>query len=246
MVLAALAFFLFWSWRRRWLYGLGLMLCLSLMLLSNSATALVSAAVMLLLWPVWRLLRWRYRMAIPFAIVITISSVSLATWLLAGVELEQATAAAGRSISLTGRVPLWDEVLTMIAQRPWLGYGYNSFWLGWNGPSALVWESVRWDPVHAHNGFLDLVLDLGVVGLGLFALSFIFSLPRAINAARWGADASALWPLYYLVFMLLYNMTESSILRQNNILWALYVATVLSLARLSNQIIVQKEQHNAR
>ncbi len=44
-------------------------------------------------------------------------------------------------------------------------------------------------------------------------------------------DRLATWPLQYLAFMLLYDLAEGPILRQNNLYWALYVAVVVSAAQ---------------
>ncbi|MBA4155845.1 MAG: hypothetical protein H0X65_00005 [Gemmatimonadetes bacterium] len=42
-----------------------------------------------------------------------------------------------------------------------------------------------------------------------------------------------MWPLLFLTFVLLTNLTESGILRQNNVFWILYVATVSSLGMMT-------------
>jgi O-antigen ligase len=134
-------------------------------------------------------------------------------------------------------------VIEMIRQYPWLGYGYGAFWAGgWSGESAHVslWVSrFANDPVvvHAHNGFLDLLLDLGLLGLATFALGFSLATLRAVYWVRATRTAAGLWPLVYLTFILLYNFTESSILQHNNVFWILYVTvSMLTAARFSDSI----------
>jgi hypothetical protein len=45
-----------------------------------------------------------------------------------------------------------------------------------------------------------------------------------------------LWPLAYLSFMFLFNLSESSILKQDNIFWALYVATTVFVVNQARKV----------
>lgn len=70
--------------------------------------------------------------------------------------------------SLTGRVPLWEELLgTYFGQRPMIGYGFGAFWR----PEviSLMWESVGWPATSAHNGLLEEALATGLIGTVLLA-----------------------------------------------------------------------------
>ena len=142
-----------------WVAGFG-----ALIVLSRSATACVTGAMLFVFMLTYRLVRSRVTTLFVFAIV-SLCVVAL----LAVVVIDQRDAfleLLGREEeTLTGRIPLWDSVLVAIGKNPLLGYGFNSFWNGENGPSATVVNSVGWSAPHAHNGFLDLCLDLGVVGL---------------------------------------------------------------------------------
>ena len=95
----------------------------------------------------------------------------------------------GRDATLSGRTGLWDAVLAAISMKPLLGYGYESFWNGLAGPSASVVAAVHWIPPHAHNGFLDLWLDLGALGLLIFGIGFVLRFRTAIvEYWGWGTD----------------------------------------------------------
>jgi exopolysaccharide production protein ExoQ len=83
-------------------------------------------------------------------------------------------AAMGRSEdvnSLTGRLPLWEELLTWVSKRPMLGYGYMAFW----DPERVEYlsETLKWEIPHAHNIPIDVMLDFGVIGLILFVVAVI-------------------------------------------------------------------------
>jgi len=140
-------------------------------------------------------------------------------------------AALGRSPNLTGRVPLWEALIPMIQSRLWLGYGYGSFWLGNRWPSGAIWNQIGWYPFHAHNGFLEILIDLGLVGLTFFLISYVFiSLiaVRKLFVVRRLGHIYRLWPLLYLCFLFLANLTESTLIWYYPFYWILYVALFLT------------------
>jgi len=227
MALSALVFFIFTtiSQKHRWVKWAGFSLSVGLILLSTSKTGLVIFLTIMTLLPFYRALRWNYTLAVPFFITVIIVGGGVVTLLLANAET--VLGAFGRDITFTGRTGIWSAVLDKIWERPWLGYGYNVFWRGWEGESADIWRTTI-HIGHAHDGFLDLWLDLGLLGLSVFALSFITGCLRAVAWIRLTKNAEDLWPLAYLTFMILANITESSLMREDG-LWLLYVAVTLSM-----------------
>lgn len=227
MVLAAIAFFVCANsnGKYRWLAWGNFILSLMLILGSTSKTALIIFLTVLALIPFYRALRWKSTIAVPFFIAAILIGGGVAMLLVD--TAEDILAVFGRDFTLTGRTDLWMAVLEKIGQRPWLGYGYGGFWLGLNGESIDVWHEVKWQPPHAHNGFLDLWLDLGLLGLFIFAFSFVAVCIRSVAWLRQHRTADGLFPLAYLTFLFLANLTESSLLRQN-FLWILYVSITLS------------------
>ena len=227
MLLSTIAFFLFTPSKRRhrWLVWGCYVLSIILIVGSTSKTALIIFLTVLALLPLYRALRWNYSLAVPFFIAAILVGGGVAM-LLVGTA-EDILAAFGRDLTFSGRTDLWMAVLEKIGERPWLGYGYGGFWLGLNGESVDIWNAVLWQPPHSHNGFLDLWLDLGLLGLSIFAFSFIAVCLRSVAWLRQNPTSEGLWPLAYLTFLLLANLTESSLLRQN-LLWILYVSITLS------------------
>lgn len=215
----------------RWVLWGGFGLSASLVFLSQSATSQVILLVVLLVLPLYAALRWHYALATSFVAFAVLVGGGIVTWFLADADL--VLHAVGRDLTLTNRTNLWPAVIAMIEERPWLGYGYGAFWLGWTGESAHVWlwtARVGLEAQHAHNGYLDLWLHLGLLGVSTFALGFLLTIRRAVIWVRSTRAAEDLWPLAFLTFVLLYNLTESAILAYNDIIWLLYVAVVLSTA----------------
>ena len=227
MLLSTIAFFLSASSKGRyhWLVWANVILSVTLIVGSTSKTALIIFLTILALLPFYRALRWNYTIAVPFFIVAIFIGGGVSMLLVSSAE--DILAIFGRDFTLSGRTDLWIAVLEKIGERPWLGYGYGGFWLGFNGESVDVWNAVKWHPPHSHNGFLDLWLDLGLLGLSIFAFSFIAACFRCVAWLRQNHNSEGLWPIVYLTFLLLANLTESSLLRQN-FLWILYVSITLS------------------
>jgi O-antigen ligase len=64
--------------------------------------------------------------------------------------------AAGRETTLTGRTELWNDLLAM-GTNPWVGTGFESFFLG---PRLdILWAKHWWRPNEAHNGYLETYLS---------------------------------------------------------------------------------------
>jgi exopolysaccharide production protein ExoQ len=241
MALSALIFFFLalGGHAHRWLKWGGFGLSLVLLLLSGAKSSLVILATLIVLFPVYRALRETYTIIVPILMTCVLAGVGVSIWVANNVE--GVLGALDRDVTLTGRTELWPAVLDMIAERPWLGYGYNAFWLGWEGKSAEIWMTLtpfaaNFYPTHAHNGVLDLWLDLGFVGVLVFTLVFVLAFGRAVRLIRSAKATEAIWPLTYLSFMLLSGITYPIGLERNSIWWVLYVAVVVSLAAQPSRV----------
>ena len=213
------------SRRHRWVAWTGFGLSAALLLLSNSTTSLLVALSVCLLLPFYRTLRWDISVAAPLIILAVLSILGTTTWLLSNPEA--LLGVLGKDATLTGRTVLWSAVWDAIWDRPWAGYGYSAFWLGWEGKSATIWLMTGEEFYDAHNGILDLWLTLGLAGVSVFVLQFLRAFLRAAAWARTTGTVEGLWPVAFLTFMLLSNLTEGTILQQNTFSWILYVAAVL-------------------
>jgi exopolysaccharide production protein ExoQ len=217
----------------------------ALLLLSQSKTGLVILLLfgtLQLLSPVLRWSGWRFVLSVALLGALAVCLLLWLPWI-------RILDLLGRNITLTGRLPLWIMVGMKALQRPWFGYGFNGFWLGFGGESAAVWRAVGWTAPNAHNGFLDLWVSLGLAGLALFLAGFAVVFWKSFKKARLGNSVEFRWPLVYLIFLVVYNLDESNLFQHNSLMWALYVAVAASLiptlrtaARLSISEPVLAEQ----
>jgi len=207
----------------RWLWILGFGIAIVALLGSRSTTAQVNA-VFVFLTVIGIILTAPLRKKRNFLLFLFLMALGLAiVWILFYSYVDILTA-LGKNATLTGRIPLWQVIIKAGIRHLWFGWGYSAFWQGWQGPSAPIWGTILWEPPHAHNGYLDLFLDLGVIGL-TFGLTILFksgaTLLKVIWQYRITPSISFLFGL--CSFFLVYNFTESAFLRQNNILWVLLV-----------------------
>jgi O-antigen ligase len=113
--------------------------------------------------------------------------------------------------TLTGRTVIWQFALEKISEHPWLGYGFGSFWrVGTGVPSVDEAPGFVAKMPHAHNGYIDILLQIGVVGSVLFTAVILtcIHLVGRITRRHWHLS----WFLMTLVlFALLHNLLETTL-----------------------------------
>lgn len=229
MALSSMLFLLLASNSRkhRWVLWTGFFLCVALILLSTSKGALVVFVTLLSVFPLYRTWRWSYGWAVPLMIAAILIGGVAGLFILENAE--GLATAMGKDLTFSGRTDIWEVSLELIGKRPWLGYGYSGFWLGWESEaSTYVWKVLEWECPNAHNGFVDLGLELGVTGFILFLCSFLIGCERAITLLRKTRTGEGLWPLIYITFLVMCNITEGGLTTSNCIFWMLYVSAILS------------------
>ena len=90
----------------------------------------------------------------------------------------------GREATLTGRTEVWEQVLNEDT-NPLIGTGYESFWLG--DRLTRFWQEHWWKPNQAHNGYLEVYLNLGMVSLGLYPIEQSYVLLSEVGVHGWPA-----------------------------------------------------------
>ncbi len=213
------------SWMRVGLIGLAGIL----LVMSHSLTSILALVVVAVLYPVLLLLR-RPARQIAWTATFALAPLSIAVGGLLYSARHEILLALGRTGSLTGRIPLWFAVAKSISHHPWLGYGFASFFNNFNPESRVVALRAKWVAEHAHNGYLDILLDVGLLGFALFGIGFLVTLWRAGKSFRFSENFSQRWPLVFLLFIALYNFAESDLMRITAFFWIPYVSTFISLA----------------
>jgi O-antigen ligase len=142
-------------------------------------------------------------------------------------DSERIMDALGKSSDLTGRTEIWSGALSFVQVHPLLGYGYWGFWSGASPDSSALERVMGTSIMYSHNGYLEVLLTLGAVGFVLVLAFLACGLKRAYNCSRDNPFGVDLWPLAFLLFLILHNIGECTILVQD-LEWSLCVATVIS------------------
>ncbi|WP_167136700.1 O-antigen ligase family protein [Diaminobutyricimonas sp. TR449] len=222
--------------RRAWHVG-WIVVAAGIILLTRSAGVLIAlvavAAVLVLMLAVRRYTSRRAR--------ITIASIAAAAVLGAVIAVTffdaQLLALLGKDSTLTNRTGIWETVIGVADDRPWFGWGWVSYWTPWVEPFEGLVTINGVTQTHAHNAWLDIWLQLGIVGLVVFALLVLRTLIRAWTAAtdrprlgltQEGAyDATSVLPLLVVVLLLVQSASESHLLVEG--WWVMFTALAIRL-----------------
>ena len=141
------------------------------------------------------------------------------------------TALSGKDQTFTGRAQIWDVIREHIQRAPILGTGYGGYWAGPvpSSPSYVFLRVLGFYPTEAHNGYLDVINDLGFVGLVLLLGFIIVYIAQSLRLWRVERAQASLY--IALIFQqMLANLSESHWLVTGNDFIVLTLATC-ALAR---------------
>ena len=131
----------------------------------------------------------------------------------------------GRDPTLTGRTELWN-VLPQFSPHPLLGAGYQSFWLG--DRLQQIRHMFEGNPLmEAHNGYLEVFLNLGWIGLAVLAFLIVAGYRNTIAAFRHDPETGNL-RLAYFVVAVIYNFTEAAF-KELNLVWIFFLLAILAV-----------------
>ncbi len=152
--------------------------------------------------------RWYLMLAVAFVGGVTLFATLLINQQGAGKLSEMAVMGRTENVSsLTGRLPLWEELLTSLAKSPVLGYGYLAFWDA--DRVEYLSDTFRWEIPHGHNMYLDMALDVGIVGSLLYVCWLLSALVRAANLFAKNGKAEYAIVAGILVFAMINGIAES-------------------------------------
>jgi len=213
-------------------------LSIALIVLTRSATVTVALIVVAiaLAFALWAR-RWENKNRTPIYTTAT-------ALILAGVGVvlfarDWLFSLLGKSSDLTGRLETWQKVSVLAEQRPAFGWGWVSYWAPWVEPFKSLDTKNGIQVMHAHNAWLDVWLQLGVIGLILFAL-IVFSTfwqtwfhavdrPRRFVNETLPFTPSTLLPFLIIVALIAQSLTESRILIEGG--WLLLTYAAVSMGR---------------
>jgi exopolysaccharide production protein ExoQ len=191
--------------RRRTLVAQGVALAMTLWLLTkaDSVTALLCFVLggSLLI-----LTNARGALVTPARVHSMIAVVGLFVMCVLVIASDTGLAAFGRDTTLTGRTELWRQLSRMVVD-PLFGTGFDSFWLG--DRVERIWSIYWWRPNQAHNGYFEIFLNLGIVGLALLGAVIVWGYRNIAGSFRSDPQAARL-KLAYFAAAVVFNFTEAA------------------------------------
>jgi len=120
--------------------------------------------------------------------------------------------------------------------NPWIGVGFESFWLG--DRAQYFWDMYWWHPNEAHNGYLEMYLDLGWIGVAMILVMIATGYRNAVAGYRDHAGFGRL-RLALLVVAPVYSITEAAFKLVNPV-WVSFMlaTTALAAAQTSGDALV--------
>lgn len=183
-------------------------LSIFVLLQTNSATGLILLAQGIGLVLVLNLIK-KLKPRVAFLVTVISLPILILTTQIVFYYINDILVLLGRSPDLTGRGEFWPQLIQKLLERPILGYGFEGFWIPWVGdlnPASTIINHNFYVPSHAHNGFLDLALNLGILGLILYLFTFIACAIRISKSIYTSQDFTVI-PLIFLLFIVVANMS---------------------------------------
>ena len=220
------------NWRPIWRFGL-LSIYFIMLILSQSVTSLLVAVIYLVGTAVYSVGKHDKLAGLVVAIILGLPLLllQLGLWYNADFLLSL----LGKNPTLTGRTDLWLAVLDLIKGSPLLGWGYMAAWVPTDPQIAAIIQELHWSVSSAHSAYLDVTLQLGLVGLGLLLMIIAIAWQRARACCRKGVLPLGWFSLLFIVGALFYSISESGLGSNQDPYWLILnvfnFSCGLSLAR---------------
>lgn len=236
-VMGMLVFAGFYLFRRGWRWTGGMIFVLAMIYLaqtgSKTTTALAPLSILVVAAP--GLLGMRFLTPILFlTMIIAAGAATIGSIFIPGVPEALKFLSDDFDTSFTGRTSIWEFGAEMLAQRPWTGYGLESFWTTTNVTSQLPSFDQEWDVrgiVHGHNSYLDIALTMGLPALLFSLIAFIivpvidyFNVPK-----RRESILLADFFMMIIFFICLTALLESFFFRRADPVWMSLVFGLLGM-----------------
>lgn len=157
--------------------------------------------------------------------IVTAMLLTSSTILFLGVS-PNTLSAMGRDPTLTTRTEMWPLLLSL-CKNPIGGMGFGSFWLG--PRLAQIWRVWEWKPNEAHNGYLEIYLNLGWIGVVLLGIVLVTGYRNVFIVCRRNRALGSLL-LAYFVVGIAYNFTEAAFFQMLHPVWILLLLAMSSHA----------------
>jgi exopolysaccharide production protein ExoQ len=238
--------------RHRWLSGFGIVGAVFLLFAARSSTYQIAAIVAILLLPLYQIAKQGVKTRTVLLVITVMLGVTLSGVL--AINWETIVDSLGKDVTFNGRTPIWTLALEQWAKRPLLGYGYAAFWGSDEGLSVYrgvswVWALHKQDydirTFISHNAFIDITLQLGMVGLTMLLFNISLVIHRAVTLMTQTRSLESFWMLQLLIIQIIGGCFEiSTYVAGNSLSWVMYVAMAYASATLLHRVKRNRGTHS--
>lgn len=216
-----------WIDKRKWYYALFAVMAFVFVIGTKSKTSLALCVGMLVISNVYRALSDSTQRRAILLILLGFGMVGfLGLYIAYQPTIERLFA---DPTSFTGRVSIWQVVFDYLRDHPFLGAGFGGFWqVGLQSPAHdYLNQQFQLLTAHSHNGYLEIWVTTGPLGLILLLLSFIamptywFLTGATKENQHLMVPAFAIW-----VFVLYQNLLETSFFDKDRQVWVIFLAAI--------------------
>jgi O-antigen ligase len=200
--------------------------------LSRSSTSLLSGMFvtifMLLMHLPSSMRRFIPYLAGLFAVMIVTYALAVLR-LIPGLDIlfKPVAAITGKDMTFSSRSTIWEIIKENISLHPKLGGGYGAYWIGQDpsSPSFVFLPRMYFYPSESHNGYLEIVNDLGYVGLICLLGFLVYFLRQSLQLLKFDRSEGMLYLALFFA-QAIANLSESTWFQVN----AAFVFAIMTLA----------------
>jgi O-antigen ligase len=208
--------------------ALAMSICSFILLLgSKSTTPIVTLGILIIMGIVFGINARTKTLGVgnfySFFTLLTIIGVSLLLIKADPTMTTSLTAILGKDTSFSGRIDIWSYIYNEAQKHLLLGCGYGSFWVVENSMVLGLYDSLHVIIFQAHMGYLDLLNEIGIIGL---ILLFLMLGRYSVNLANFKGNHLSLW---IIAGVLIINLQESTLFRPNTLSGIIFIFAYLAL-----------------
>lgn len=233
--LTSIVFFFFAFETRRWIDVLLAIAAAAFTVMTHSIASLGLLPIALAAGGLYRFVSQRpldrHIVVVGFAFVLALAAIGV-IW-----EWGNIARMFANPLGLTGRVAIWQAEIAYIADHPLLGSGFGSFAdTGAHSP-IYPYAGSAWigNVAHGHNGYLQLLVTIGVIGFTLAMAGLLVGPLIAFWRNGAGIEITALLFAIF-VFIVLHNAVESDFLEGDGPAWVTFLLALAMLRKQDRQI----------
>jgi O-antigen ligase len=226
--------------KHRWIALTVFSIAVVLLGLTQSKTAYSIFLISLGLLPLTTVTKQKYKLQVFLLLILLVVGGSTIVLVLGNLEFIVVDT-LGKNMEFNGRVPIWTLILDKVYERPWLGYGTAGFWTSEHALYVInnSWASTTGEDVgigagqvrfNSHNGYIDLLLQYGFLGVSLLLFNWLTVLFRLVSLLNSKEGLESFWMLQYLIALFLFNLSENIGFLGTSSMWSLYVSIAVSTA----------------